>query len=159
MLDLIQRLLVSVLPGDAGTFPSKDASTFSDLCALVSSLNVHLCQSFSGVVQRFSDNFIFLDSVLVGCSNQHTSSVLCINRHPCHFCHFVSPPAVTQCIAFSLDFSNILRSFCFLLLLYASLLSMCLSSPPLLLSLSPIILSRSLSPFNDSVFLLPSLSH
>lgn len=102
----------------------------------------------SGAVQHVSENFISLVSGTVasllsdcrvmpdGCSNQHTSSDLCIKRHPCHFCHFVSLSAVTQCIVFSPDSSNILRSFRFPLLLYVSLLSTRLSSSSLLLFLS-----------------------
>lgn len=50
---LIQRSVVSVQPGDAGSFPSKDASTLSDLCTLVSSLNIHFHQSLF-CLERFS---------------------------------------------------------------------------------------------------------
>lgn len=49
----IQRSLVSVQPGDAGSFPSKDASIFSDLCTLVSSLNIHFRQLLF-CLERFS---------------------------------------------------------------------------------------------------------
>ncbi len=107
-------------------------------------ISEHLFTStcLSEAVQHFREIFFSLVSVSVvsrlmpvGCSNQHTPSDLCIKRHRCHLCHSVSLSAVTQCVVFSPDLSNILRSSCCLPSLYVSLLSMCLSSSLLFLPL------------------------
>lgn len=116
------------------TFPSEYASTFTDLCTLISSLKIHLSYrvriSFLLSVCQLCVSFQVLESCQL--ANQHTFSDQCIRGIPV-ISVTVSASQQLLSILFSLDFSNILRSFCFLILLYVSLLSMSLSSSSLLL--------------------------